>query len=199
MMRGQMKSLTKNKAKLRAKRFGEVELRTEDRHVDLDADWKYRKQMFEICQYMGVQIVWLRSDSFRCYAHTISVTVNPPTTEARLMTIAHEAAHVGFRHIKLRMPRHRMEYETGGFEAQFVRHCGIEPTIEQVNSGKCYVGRLIHMAIRRGITKFDQEAWEYAMSGTLPNLVETTLNSVEPILIDKSRDNGFREAMAHFF
>jgi hypothetical protein len=196
-MRGQT-ALTKNRGKRRELIVNGVTLRTDDNKVDLDADWEFRDQMLDLCSDMGVKIVQLRSDDFRCYAKTISIFVRPPSTADRLKDVAHEAAHVGFRHSLLRMTRQRMEFETGRFEVQFLRHCGVPVTKNQSNQGKKYVADILRMAIRRGVRRFDRQAWKYARSIRHESWIEQDLNSITPQLVDQGRDNGFDEAMSRY-
>lgn len=197
-MRSKFRCLTTNQGRLRTHKVNDIEFRTYDRKVDFEEDWRYRNEMLEVCNYMGVKILWFRSDSFRAYAQTISITVNPPTTGERLRIIAHEAAHVGFRHSLLKMPRHRQEFETGTFEDQFLQHCGISLDPKKTALGKKYVANLIRMAIRRRVKRFDRESWLYAQSTQLPDWIEEVMKSIDPILCDRSEQNGYREAMAEF-
>lgn len=189
------KALSKNLGRLRKLTVGDVELRTVDKKIDLTDDWTYRKQMLDLCEDFGVRIVWLRSDTFRPYAETISITVRPPISPQWLLVIAHEAAHVAFKHSRASHTRHRMEFETGQFEIQYLKSQGIDPSRDQVESGKLYVARIICMAIKRGVTTFDHDAWEYAQSAIAGEDLKEVMNTISPRLVAQSRNNGFREAM----
>lgn len=196
MTRAQL-SLKKNEGPYRETICRDIILCTNDTKVDLNSSWKFKDKMLEVCSYMNVHKIVLRSDSFRCFASRDKIFTNPPTTINRLITVAHEAAHVGLRHTRS-MTRHRMEFETGMLERQFILYQGLEFPMKQDELARRYVARIIGMAIRRGVRRFDREAWLYARSIRHPEWMEKTLDSIEPEFNDQSRDNGFKEAMKRF-
>lgn len=192
------RALSHNFGPLRQLTVGDVELRTVDKKVNLTDDWIYRKEMLALCEEFGVYIVWLRSDPYRSYAETISITVRPPMCSESLLVIAHEAAHVGFYHSNDRHSFHRMEFEACRFEIQYLRSLRIVPSQYQVESGKLYVAGIICMDIQNGVKTFDRDAWEYAQSAIAGKDLKEVMNTISPRLVDQSRDNGFREAMHKF-
>jgi len=175
-----------------------VEFRTVDIRVRLAPQWKFLPQAVEVCGYMGVQVAWLRSDRAYIYPERASITVRPPTNLRKLQSLVNAAAYVGFKNLDWKPPECRKAFEAHSFTMQYLKYLEITPKRNAINGGICNVGRLIAWEIKSGRTRIDRESWEYARSGSLPGRISISMDSINPIFNDLSRNNGYREALSAF-
>ncbi len=108
----------------------------------------YLKVAEAILVQAGVEQVVYVDRSIRAYAAKERrgakrrfIVTSVPSTPARLLTIAHEAAHVYFRHGRA-IPRHREEFEAENYSYATLRRYGVEFDEEKhALAGKRYVAR----------------------------------------------------------
>lgn len=196
-MNGLQHCLKRNLNYYRELKYGRVELCTFDWKIDLHGAWEYKAELLDFCNDMGVNRIFLRSDTYRCSYSEDTIYVNPPTTMNRIINAINTASHTGLWSNGISMG-HRMLYETGSLTTEFIRCQKLELPVQQDENYRHLVANEILKSIVRKRYRFDTEAWHYARSIRHPNYIEDMFDNIVPGLNDQSCSNGFKEAMQRY-